>query len=247
MNGKSRNGFNLDAVKRIKNPSSEFESFLENYFVSSMLVLRNELEYATFEKLIGDERAVAIELIAANLSTGSAHLSTAVAMYQIKELYAQLRDAFDKASSIDAKFVIGRALFMVDGISREDFYPVIEEIAEFSGNFYGTDAMRLAYALNDQNESKKLVKIGFHRDDYMIRCAAYDSLLALEYIKANGGLYTLDIGDRIHRDNMAWAIEGSTAENRFLTYNGILSDALFARSNDFDTALAPLLERLEAL
>lgn len=182
---------------KVTTPSRDFQSFLNDYFLVPMTFIRNEEDPTVFDRLEGNEREVAIEMIRSNMDTGHSHIVRAGVYLDLPETVDVARHELNIATDIGQKYEMAMVLDSMRAIDKNELFEIMEKGIEAGGDFYSEDIVGASYRVLDTSHASRIIEIGLDRNDAATRARAFFALKALEFIVKNGGKYTADVGRKI--------------------------------------------------
>lgn len=225
---------------RIAHPSQDFSDFLNQYFLTPQIYGRGEHDITILDRLKGEERETAIEMIAANLRSGCPHLVDSIVQLDLKNAIPTLEsmraDEYDEYE----QYIIARALHMLGAMDSEAFYSVVLDAASKCSDLLAFILFEDAYRLFTEDKARTIIDSGLHSDDYSVRASAFRAAVALQYIAAKGGRFSVEIASDLWKMQMGAATEGAPPPMYYEQLQYYVGDVTYADSALFERHLAEL-------
>jgi hypothetical protein len=225
---------------RIVSPSVLFQEFLNQYFLTFQIYMRGEQDAAILDRLQGDEREVAIEMILANLRSGRPHLIDSAVQLDIQKAAPILASMRSEDYDEYEQYIIARALHSFHAIDTPDLFSISEKTLRSEASFATDTILGDSYRLFSMDDSRRLIDIGLRCSDYHIRARAYDAVGATHLIEAGGGQYTESLASELWKKQMAAATVGAPEPMYYEQLQYYVGDAVFADDALFEMRLAEL-------
>src|SRR5580693_8229364 len=105
-----RFGLDSSLQNRIASPSPLFREFVRHFFTEPNIWIRGESDVTLIDRLEGDERTTAIQMIATNVRTGREHIIGAATYLKIASVVPALEEMLVRESNAYRRYTFGAAL-----------------------------------------------------------------------------------------------------------------------------------------
>jgi hypothetical protein len=241
-----RFGLDSSLKDRIASPSPLFREFVRHFFTEPNIWIRRESDVTLVDRLEGDERATAIEMIATNVRTGREHIISAAAYLKIASVVPTLEAMLARETNGFARYTLGIALHTLGALDDDRLFDIMQNVMKDGAWNETLDVLNASYRIFRPDVARKLIAIGLNRPYHMIRFSALDALIAVSYIEHHGGHFTMELWQKIFDAAMAASTVGSGVPRRFdemqyfLGEDVWLDPDLFAsRLKELDAKYAP--------
>ena len=235
-----RRPLDVSLKERIASPSSEFQAFIEQFFLVPMVWARGEQDMKLLDTLQGAERETAAAMILANMR-GYEHMIRSAAYMGLREAIPQLQAMRNEPSDAYMQYVIVNALYRLGALPADEFFAFAQASLERCSDILAFTILNDSYRYFDLDSAVRLVETALRRDNYHTRASAYTAARTIEYLRAHGGRYTQHLAFEAWQRQMAMATIGYSGTPWFEQLQYYVGDAVYRDKPLFEQRLGELI------
>jgi hypothetical protein len=188
----SQPSYGLDSSLKdsITSPSPIFQQFVWQFFTEPNVWIRGESDPGLVERLEGQERTAAIEMIATNVRTGREHIIRAAVHLKLVRVVPTLEELLARETNGYGRYILGSALHGLGALEDGALFDLMSIVMQHGPWNETLNVLNHSYRAFRPEVARKLIDIGLHRADFGIRFSALNALIAVSYIERHGGHFT---------------------------------------------------------